>query len=132
MSDIAGDSIGGFELRLLEELELLVEAPSPAVPPARRRWLPRSRLALVLVVVALVVGATATSIGAWRLIAQDARKATIVSTLQRGGHVARWSRRAATGRSTRTAVVVDGQTRRLSVEGRRDGRAPSSAGIRSS
>ncbi len=87
MSDIASDSIGGFELRLLEELELLVEAPSPAVPPARRLWLPRSRLALVLVVVALVVGATATSIGAWRLIAQDARKATIVSTLQRGGHV---------------------------------------------
>jgi hypothetical protein len=37
--------------------------------------------------VALVVGATATSIGAWRLIAQDARKATIVSTLQRGSHV---------------------------------------------
>jgi len=86
MNDIAGDSVGGFELRLLEELELLVTAPSPAVPPARRRWLPRSRLALVLVVVALVVGATATSIGAWRLIAQDARKATIVSTLQRGGH----------------------------------------------
>jgi hypothetical protein len=87
MSDIANDSIGGFELRLLEELELLVEAPSSAVPPARRRWLPRSRLALALAVVALVVGATATSIGAWRLIAQDARKATIVSTLQRGGHV---------------------------------------------
>jgi hypothetical protein len=87
MSDIAGDPIGGFELRLLEELELLVEAPSSAVPPARRRWLPRSRLALVLVIVALVVGATATSIGAWRLIAQDARKATIVPTLQRGGHV---------------------------------------------
>jgi hypothetical protein len=87
MNDIAGDSIGGFELRLLEELELLVAAPCPAVPPARRRWLPRSRLALVLVVVALVVGATATSIGAWRLIARDARKATIVSTLQRGGHV---------------------------------------------
>jgi hypothetical protein len=87
MNDIASDSIGGFELRLLEELELLVEAPNPAVPPARRRWLPRSRLALVLVVVALVVGATATSIGAWRLVARDARKATIVSTLQRGGHV---------------------------------------------
>ena len=87
MSDIAGDPIGGFELRLLEELELLVEAPSSAVPPTRSRWLPRSRLALVLVVLALVVGATATSIGAWRLIAQDARKATIVSTLRRGGHV---------------------------------------------
>lgn len=87
MSDIANDSIGGFELRLLEELELLVAAPSSAVPPARRRWLPRSRLALVLVVVALVVGATATSIGAWRLVAQDARKAAIVSKLQRGRHV---------------------------------------------
>ena len=36
MNEIAGDSVGGFELRLLEELELLVEAPSPAVPPARR------------------------------------------------------------------------------------------------
>jgi hypothetical protein len=87
MNDIAGNSIGGFELRLLEELELLVAAPSPAVQPARSRWLPRSRLALVFVVVALVVGATAASIGAWRLLAQDARKATIVSTLQRGGHV---------------------------------------------
>ena len=87
MSDIAGDSIGGFELRLLEELKLLVEAPSPAVPAARRRWLPRSRFVLALVVVALVVGATAASIGAWRLIAKDARKAAIVSTLQRGGHV---------------------------------------------
>ena len=87
MSEIAGDSIGGFELRLLEELELLVEAPSPAVPAARRRWLPRSRFVLALVVVALVVGATAASIGAWRLIAKDARKAAIVSTLQRGGHV---------------------------------------------
>lgn len=87
MNEIAGDSIGAFELRLLEELELLIEAPSPAVPPARRRWLLRSRLALVLVVVALAVAATATSIGAWRLIAQDARKATIVSTLQRGRHV---------------------------------------------
>ena len=41
---------------------------------------------LALVVVALVVGATAASIGAWRLIAKDARKAAIVSTLQRGGH----------------------------------------------
>jgi hypothetical protein len=87
MSDIAGDPIGGFELRLLEELELLVEAPSSAVRPTRSRWLPRSRLALVLVVLALMVGATATSIGAWRLLAQDARKATIVSTLRRGGHV---------------------------------------------
>ena len=67
MSDIASDSIGGFELRLLEELELLVEAPGPAVLPARRLWLPR-RFVLALVVVALVVGATAASIGAWRLI----------------------------------------------------------------
>jgi len=87
VSEIPGDSIGGFELRLLEELELLTEAPSPAVPAARRRRLPRSRLALALVVVALVVGATATSIGAWRLVAQDARKAAIVSRLQRGRHV---------------------------------------------
>ena len=87
MSEIAGGSIGGFELRLLEELELLVEAPSIDVPAARRRWLPRSRFVLALVVVALVVGATAASIGAWRLIASDARKAAIVSTLQRGGHV---------------------------------------------
>ena len=87
MSDIAGNSIGGFELRLLEELELLVEAPTHAVPPARRRWLPRSRFVLALVVVALVMGATAASIGAWRLIAQDAQKAAIVTKLERGGHV---------------------------------------------
>jgi hypothetical protein len=86
MNDVVG-SIGGFELRLLEELELLVEAPRPAVPPAHRRWLPRSRFVLALVVVALVVGATAASIGAWRLIAKDARKTAIVVTLQRGGHV---------------------------------------------
>ena len=66
--------------------KLLVEAPGPAVLPARRLWLPR-RFVLALVVVALVVGATAASIGAWRLIAKDARKAAIVSTLQRGGHV---------------------------------------------
>src|SRR5947207_15298556 len=87
MSEIAGGSIGGFELRLLEELELLVEAPSIDVPAARRRWLPGSRFVLALVVVALVVGATAVSIGAWRLIAKDVRKAAIVSTLQPGGHV---------------------------------------------
>jgi hypothetical protein len=106
MNDIAGDSIGGFELRLLEELELLVEAPSPAVPPARSRWLPRSRLALVLVVVALVVGATATSIGAWRLLAEDARKATMVSTLQRGGHVG-----PLVTSSNRWSLYADGRAR---------------------
>src|SRR5436190_21803286 len=86
MSEIAGGSIGGFELRLLEELELLVEAPSLDLPAARRRWLPRSRFVLALVVVALVVGATAVSTAAWRLIATDARNAALVSTRQRGGH----------------------------------------------
>jgi hypothetical protein len=87
MSDLAGDSLGGFELRLLEELKLLVEAPSRAAPPARRRRLPRSRFVLALAVVAVVVGMTAASIGAWRLVAKDARKTAILSTLQRGGHV---------------------------------------------
>jgi len=87
MSDLAGDSLGGFELRLLEELKLLVEAPSPAVPLARRRRLPRSRFVLALIVAAVVVGVTAASIGAWRLVAKDARKAAIVSTLRQGGHV---------------------------------------------
>lgn len=87
MSDLAGESSGGFELRLLEELKLLVEAPRPAAEPGRRRLLPRSRLVLALVVVGLVVGATAASIGAWRLAAKDPRKAAIVSTLQRGGHL---------------------------------------------
>jgi hypothetical protein len=77
----------GFELRLLEELKLLVEAPSPAVPAACRRWLPRSRLVLALVVVAVVVGLTAASVGAWRLTREDPHKGAIVAKLRNGGHV---------------------------------------------
>jgi hypothetical protein len=77
----------GFELRLLEELKLLVDAPGIEAAPVRRRWLPRSRFVVALAVVALVVGATAASIGAWRLAHENPHKAAIVSTLRRGGHV---------------------------------------------
>jgi hypothetical protein len=87
MSDPAGDSLGGFELRLLEELKLLVETPSVAVPTARRRWLPRSRFVLALVVAALVVGLTAASIGAWRIVREDPHKRALAAKLRNGGHI---------------------------------------------